>query len=65
MILETIVILFLFLIIGYSIIFFLIFKFAKAPVVKKDYFYLPRVSIVIPTKNEKRIIEKRIHNILN
>ncbi|MBS7631722.1 glycosyltransferase [Candidatus Bathyarchaeota archaeon] len=65
MIIETILALSAFLIFGFSIIFFLISKFAKPPIIRKDYQYLPNVSIVIPTMNEERIIEKRIHNILN
>ena len=29
----------------------------------KDYFYQPFVSIVVPTYNEEKVIEKRIKNL--
>ena len=35
------------------------------PPVKKDYSYMPRVSIVIPTYNEEKIIQPKLENILS
>ena len=50
---------------GVGGIFYLVKKFGlrTAPVVK-DPNYLPRVSIVIPTRNEETIIEERLKNIV-
>jgi cellulose synthase/poly-beta-1,6-N-acetylglucosamine synthase-like glycosyltransferase len=54
-----------FLVIVYIAILMLIYKFAhKAPNVRKNQNYQPLVSIVIPTMNEEKIIEKRLQNIL-
>ena len=38
---------------------------ARTPAIQRDPNYLPRVSIVIPTRNEETIIEKRLKNIIN
>ena len=55
-----------FLVVGYITIFLLIYKFgSKMPQVKRDEEYTPLVSIVIPTLNEKEIIEKRIENLID
>jgi len=64
MILAIILGLFIFLAAGYVAIFILMFKFSKPPKIKKNYQYQPTVSIVIPTMNEEKVMEKRIQNIL-
>lgn len=55
----------MFLVIGYVVIFLLMCKFgSRAPHVRKNSEYQPLVSIVIPTMNEEKVIEKRLQNIL-
>jgi cellulose synthase/poly-beta-1,6-N-acetylglucosamine synthase-like glycosyltransferase len=50
---------------GAVAIFYIVKKFGKrSPVIKKDPNYLPRVSIVIPTRNEETIIEERLNNLI-
>lgn len=51
--------------VGIVIILSLVFKFGKrTPIITKDPNYLPRVSFVIPTRNEETIIEERLKNII-
>jgi cellulose synthase/poly-beta-1,6-N-acetylglucosamine synthase-like glycosyltransferase len=64
MITEITLILLGFLFVGFAIIFVLVFRYSKFTVVKKDYSFTPTISIVIPTMNEEKIIENRLHNIL-
>lgn len=64
-ILELIILVLIgFLIAGFSVIFLLIARFGQKGTIKKDYDHVPTVSIVIPTMNEEKIIEKRIQNIV-
>lgn len=49
---------------GFAMIFVLVWRFTKPVEIKKDLNFTPSVSIVIPTMNEGRVIEKRIQNIL-
>jgi cellulose synthase/poly-beta-1,6-N-acetylglucosamine synthase-like glycosyltransferase len=53
------------LIIGCGIILFLVIRYgSRTTNVLKNMDYLPMVSIVVPTMNEEKIIEKRLKNIL-
>jgi biofilm PGA synthesis N-glycosyltransferase PgaC len=53
------------LFVGVVGIFYLVKRFGmRTALVAKDSNYLPRVSIVIPTRNEETIIEERLKNIV-
>ena len=50
---------------GTVAIFYLVKKFGnRSAVIQKDCNYLPRVSVVIPTRNEETIIKERLKNIV-
>jgi len=52
--------------VGTVIIFWLVYKFGgRTPTIVKDSSFIPRVSIVIPTRNEEMIIEERLKNIID
>ncbi len=61
---EIILVLGVLLIAGFSAILILLIMLPEKKATKKDYGYIPKVSIVIPTMNEEAIIEKRLKNIL-
>jgi cellulose synthase/poly-beta-1,6-N-acetylglucosamine synthase-like glycosyltransferase len=55
-----------FLGIGYLTILLLSYLYgSKAPNIEKGKGFFPRVTVVIPTRNEEEIIKKRLENIIN
>ena len=51
--------------IGYPLFLKMIDKFIKAPSIKKDYEYMPTVTILVVAHNEEKVIKEKLENLIN
>lgn len=51
--------------IGYPLFLKIIDKLIKAPSIKKDYAYMPTVTILVVAHNEEKVIKEKLENLIN